>query len=98
MGPGNRRRSERVGNELRDLDHHSRRWDHHPVTRRFPRTIPTYAASSSAGVSATWVGIGGVNSRNVPLRVSPGDSISVSIAEQSASNWLISFKNKTTGQ
>ena len=28
-------------------------------------TIPTYSAMSSAGVSATWVGIGGVNSRDL---------------------------------
>src|SRR6185312_14939849 len=92
-------------------------------------TIPTYSAMSSAGVSATWVGIGGVNSRdliqagtqeqasgtgqteysawietlpqashNVPLRVSPGDSVSVSITEQSTNNWLIEFNNATTGQ
>jgi hypothetical protein len=92
-------------------------------------TVPAYSASTSAGVSATWVGIGGVNSRDliqagtqeetsgtgqtryeawiemlpqasrtVPLSVNPGDSITVSIAEQSTNTWLISFTNNTTGK
>ena len=92
-------------------------------------TVPAYAASSSGGVSATWVGIGGVNSRDliqagtqeetsgtgqtryqawiemlpqasrtVPLSVNPGDSVTVSIAEQSTNAWLISFTDNTTGK
>ena len=93
-------------------------------------TVPPAGASSAPGVSATWVGIGGVTTRDliqagtqdvasgtgqaqyqswiellpqasqqVPLAVVPGDSVTVSINQQaSGSNWLISFKNNTTGQ
>jgi Peptidase A4 family len=86
-------------------------------------------AGGSPGVGATWVGIGGVNSRDliqagteddvsssgrtsysawietlpqpsqrVPLTVHPGDSVTVSLNEQSQGRWQISFKNNTTGQ
>ena len=37
-------------------------------------------------------------SRQVPLAVHPGDSVTVSISEQSADNWLVAFQNNTTGQ
>ncbi len=37
-------------------------------------------------------------SHPVPLTIHPGDSVSVSIAEQSANTWLIAFTNNTTGQ
>jgi hypothetical protein len=37
-------------------------------------------------------------SRPVPLRVHAGDSITVSITEQSPDQWLIDFSNNTTGQ
>jgi hypothetical protein len=37
-------------------------------------------------------------SRPVPLRIHPGDSISVSISEQSPDQWLIQLVNNTTGQ
>jgi len=37
-------------------------------------------------------------SRPVPLQVHAGDSVSVSIAEQSPDQWLIHFVNNTTGQ
>jgi ketosteroid isomerase-like protein len=37
-------------------------------------------------------------SRPVPLAVRPGDSVSVSINEQTPNTWLISFVNNTTGQ
>ena len=37
-------------------------------------------------------------SRTVPLSVHAGDSVSVSMAEQAANTWLISFKDNTTGQ
>ncbi len=93
-------------------------------------TVPQPSSSSATGVGATWVGIGGVNSRDliqagtqdvasgtgqsqfqawiellpaasqqVPLAVAPGDSVTVSIAEQSAGVgiWQISFKNNTSG-
>jgi hypothetical protein len=37
-------------------------------------------------------------SRPISLRVHPGDSVTVSIAEQTLNNWLIQFTNNTTGQ
>jgi hypothetical protein len=37
-------------------------------------------------------------SHPVPLRVHAGDSVSVSISEQSPDQWLIAFTNATTGQ
>jgi hypothetical protein len=85
-------------------------------------------ASASIGADATWVGIGGLNSRDliqagtqattsqgsvryeawvemlpqssrtVSLGVSPGDSVTVSITEQSSGVWTISIKNNTSGQ
>ena len=94
-------------------------------------TVPQLAPSGAAGVGATWVGIGGVNSRDliqagtqdvasgtgqsqfeawiemlpaasqqVPLAVAPGDSVTVSIAEQGAGTggWQIAFKNNTSGE
>jgi ketosteroid isomerase-like protein len=92
-------------------------------------TVPEFSSQSNSGMDASWVGIGGVSSRDliqagtqemtsgngqtqyqawiellprastpVPLAVHAGDSISVSINEQSTNNWQISFKNNTTGQ
>ena len=92
-------------------------------------TIPQFNGSSTSGVDATWVGIGGVTSRDliqagtqqtvsgrgstryqawvemlpqasrpVPLTIHAGDSVTVSIAEQSTDHWLITFTNNTTGQ
>jgi hypothetical protein len=94
-------------------------------------TVPQPEAASTPGVSAAWVGIGGVNSRDliqagtqevvsgtgqsqyqswiemlpqaskqVPLNVKPGDSVTVSIDKQDsgANMWQIAFKNNTTGQ
>ncbi len=92
-------------------------------------TVPQLAPTGAPGVGATWVGIGGVNSRDliqagtqdvsagngqsqfqawiemlpaasqqVPLAVAPGDSVTVSIAQQSAGTWQIAFKNNTSGQ
>jgi hypothetical protein len=37
-------------------------------------------------------------SRPVPLPVHAGDSVTVSISEQAPDQWLIDFKNNTTGQ
>jgi hypothetical protein len=37
-------------------------------------------------------------SRSISLSVHPGDSVTVSINEQTTNNWLIDFKNNTTGQ
>jgi hypothetical protein len=92
-------------------------------------TVPQLAPTGAPGVGATWVGIGGVNSRDliqagtqdvsagnghsqfqawiemlpaasqqVPLAVAPGDSVTVSITQQSAAIWQIAFKNNTSGQ
>jgi hypothetical protein len=94
-------------------------------------TVPQVAASNGgSGVGATWVGIGGVNTRDliqagtqdsgsgreneyeawiemlpaaskqVALAVIPGDSITVSIAEQGigADKWQIVLANNTSGK
>jgi hypothetical protein len=37
-------------------------------------------------------------SRTVPLAIYAGDSIAVSLSEQSRDNWLVSFTNNPTGQ
>lgn len=92
-------------------------------------TVPSASATGNPGADATWVGIGGVQSRDliqagtentvgisqqvqtdawierlpqtshpISLPVKPGDSVTVTISQQSAGNWLIAFKNNTTGQ
>ncbi len=92
-------------------------------------TIPQVSSNGAPGVGATWVGIGGVTSRDliqagtqetdggagrvqygawvetlpqvsepVPFAVRPGDSVTVTITEQSANNWSIDFTNNTTGK
>jgi Peptidase A4 family len=37
-------------------------------------------------------------SQQIPFSVHPGDSVTVNIAEQTPSNWQISFANNSTGQ
>jgi hypothetical protein len=89
-------------------------------------TVPTVSATGT-GADATWVGIGGLSSRdliqagtqalveggtvaytswiealpqssrNVPLSVTAGDSVTVTITQQSGNDWLITMKNNTTG-
>lgn len=89
-------------------------------------TVPTVSATSP-GADATWVGIGGLSSRDliqagtqamvdgsgvaytawiemlpqssrdVPLSVTAGDSVTVTITQQSGNDWLIAMKNNTTG-
>jgi hypothetical protein len=93
-----------------------------------PQVVPD--ATGASGVGATWVGIGGVKTRDliqagtedsgsgrqneyqawiemlpaaskqVPLAVAPGDSITVSIDEQGAGSqtWLIVLINNTSGK
>ncbi len=94
-------------------------------------TVPQFAPQSPAGADATWVGIGGVNTRDliqagtqqtvsgsgttqyqawveklpqashpVPLKVNPGDSISIAITQspQAKNEWQVSYTNNTTGQ
>jgi hypothetical protein len=93
--------------------------------------VPQFTPDSPAGADATWVGIGGVTSRDliqagtqqtvtgngathyetwvetlpqashpVPLVVSPGDSITISISQQpdAQDQWQVAFKNNTSGQ
>jgi peptidase A4-like protein len=91
-------------------------------------TVPD-PSTSTTGVDATWVGIGGIGSHDliqagtqasvsgrssvrfgawiemlpqtqetVPLTVAPGDSVTVSIAQQQGDAWLISMKDDTTGR
>jgi hypothetical protein len=90
-------------------------------------TVPNVAATAT-GADATWVGIGGLSSRDliqagtqafvdnsgtvaysawiemlpqssreVPLTVTAGDSVTVTVAQQAGNDWLISMKNNTTG-
>jgi hypothetical protein len=90
--------------------------------------VPTVSATSS-GADATWVGIGGLSTRDliqagtqgtvsgsgevryhawiemlpdasrpVPLSVSAGDAVTVTLTEQQDDEWLISMKNDTTGE
>ena len=94
-------------------------------------TVPQFTPDSPAGADAAWVGIGGVNSRDliqagtqqtvsgtgstqyqawvetlpqashpVPLAVHSGDSVTVNISlvPNSQNQWLVAFKNNTTGQ
>jgi Peptidase A4 family len=45
-----------------------------------------------------WIEMLPRSSRPVPLRIHPGDSVTVSISEQASDEWLIQFTNNTTGQ
>lgn len=89
--------------------------------------VPT-VSSTSAGADATWVGIGGLTTRDliqagtqatvsgtgavsyhawiemlpaasqpVPLSVSAGDAVTVTITQKTGNDWLIAMKNTTTG-
>jgi hypothetical protein len=91
--------------------------------------VPSISNPSVNSADATWVGIGGVKSRDliqagtelvptntggeeyrawyellpgnsqaIPLAVSPGDSVSVSITQDGGDEWLISFNDNTTGK
>jgi hypothetical protein len=60
-------------------------------------TQQTVSGNGSTQYEA-WVEMLPRASKPVPLRVHAGDSISVSIAEQSTDQWLIQFTNNTTGQ
>lgn len=92
-------------------------------------TVPRPNSTGRFSSGATWVGIGGVRSRDliqagtqetivgpgqvrynawiellprasrtVPLAVSPGDSVSVSITEKGDGHWAITIKNNTTSK
>jgi hypothetical protein len=89
--------------------------------------VPTVSTATS-GADATWVGIGGLTSRDliqagtqamvdgrgtveysswiemlpqssrtVPLSVTAGDSVTVTITQKTGNDWLIAMKNNTTG-
>jgi hypothetical protein len=60
-------------------------------------TQQTVSGSGSTQYQA-WVETLPKASHPVPLRVHAGDSVSVSISEQSPDQWLIAFTNATTGQ
>jgi hypothetical protein len=60
-------------------------------------TQQTVSGSGSTQYQA-WVEMLPSASRPVPLRVHAGDSVSVSIAEESPDQWSIAFTNSTTGQ
>jgi hypothetical protein len=47
---------------------------------------------------APWYEIIPAEQKPIPLIVNPGDSVSVSLNQQSPSKWKISFKNNTTGR
>jgi hypothetical protein len=57
-------------------------------------TVPT---TGSVRYSA-WIEMLPQASHRVSLRVNPGDSVTVTIAQQSAGTWLITMLNNTTGQ
>ena len=92
-------------------------------------TIPPFSPGAAAGTDATWVGVGGFDTKDliqagteqttsgdgatdydawvemlpnasdtVLLPVHAGDTVSVSIVQQSTGTWLISLVNDTTGQ
>ena len=44
-----------------------------------------------------WIEMLPASSRQISLTVSPGDSVTVSITQQSGNNWAIDMKNNTTG-
>src|SRR5207248_8123696 len=46
---------------------------------------------------SSWIEMLPQSSRNVPLSVSAGDSVTVTITQQSGNDWLITLKNNTTG-
>jgi hypothetical protein len=60
----------------------------------------TDEAVSGAGqaVFQAWIEMLPQVARPVPLVVHPGDSVTVSITQQGADNWLVAFANNTTGQ
>ena len=60
-------------------------------------TQQTVSGTGSTQYEA-WVELLPRASRPVPLNVHAGDSVTVSITEQSTNQWLIEFTNNTTGQ
>jgi hypothetical protein len=52
---------------------------------------------SGAVEYSAWIEMLPASSRTVPLTVSAGDSVTVTITQQSGNDWLIAIKNDTTG-
>src|SRR5438132_1432139 len=58
----------------------------------------TQAMVDGSGLTYTsWIEMLPQSSRDVPLSISAGDSVTVSITQQSGNDWLIAMKNNTTG-
>src|SRR5207237_10040608 len=58
----------------------------------------TQAMVDGSGVTySSWIEMLPQSSRDVPLSISAGDSVTVSITQQSGNDWLIAMKNNTTG-
>ena len=60
-------------------------------------TEETVAGNGRARYDA-WIEMLPRSSRTVPLTVNPGDSVTVSIANQGTDQWLVTLKNNTTGK
>jgi hypothetical protein len=60
-------------------------------------TEESVAGSNGVRYSA-WIEMLPASSHTVPLKVNPGDSVTVTITQQSKDNWLITLKNNTTGK
>jgi hypothetical protein len=60
-------------------------------------TAQAVTASGQARFQA-WIEMLPQPARQIPVVVHPGDSVSVSITQQGTDDWLIVFKNNTTGQ
>jgi hypothetical protein len=59
----------------------------------------TQAMVDGSGTVAysSWIEMLPASSRSVPLSVTAGDSVTVTITQQSGNDWLIAMKNNTTG-
>jgi hypothetical protein len=60
-------------------------------------TQETVSGRGTTGYSA-WVETLPQASRSVPLPINAGDSVSVSLLEQTSDNWLVSFANNSSGK
>jgi hypothetical protein len=60
-------------------------------------TEESVAGANGVRYSA-WIEMLPAASHTVPLKVNPGDSVTVTITQQSKDNWLITLKNDTTGK
>src|SRR5881628_1185470 len=56
-----------------------------------------YAANGGTFTYSSWIEMLPQSSRTVPLSVTAGDSVTVTLTQQSGNDWLIAMKNNTTG-